>query len=213
LLATGWRRGPRRFSPWGSSDLTAEEKISPIAASAQILVHLRDAWDRSRPDAPFAQQRVTVTVPASFDALAQRLTLEAAAQAGYPAGIGLLEEPQAAFYRWLEAHETEGSLETQLERLRERPHHVLVIDVGGGTTDFSLFQIKLGKNRRSPDIQRVAVSDHLLLGGDNIDLALAHLIEPRLGRAIPFLGSMGTPGRAMPSGQGGRALQPGADRL
>jgi len=168
------------FLPWGSSDLSAEEKISPIAASAQILVHLRDAWDRSHPDAPFAQQRVTVTVPASFDALAQRLTLEAASQAGYPAGIGLLEEPQAAFYRWLEAHETEGSLETQLERLRERPHHVLVIDVGGGTTDFSLFQIKLGRNRRLPDIQRISVSDHLLLGGDNIDLALAHLIEPRL---------------------------------
>ena len=171
------------FLPWGSSDLGAEEKISPIAASALILSHLRDAWDRLHPEAPFAQQRITVTVPASFDALAQRLTLEAAAQAGFPAGVGLLEEPQAAFYRWLEAHETVGSLETQLERLRERPHHVLVIDVGGGTTDFSLFEIKLGKNRRLPDIQRVAVSDHLLLGGDNIDLALAHLIEPRLGAA------------------------------
>jgi molecular chaperone DnaK (HSP70) len=169
------------FLPWGSSDLAPEQKLSPIGASALILAHLRDAWDRLHPEAPFARQRITVTVPASFDALAQRLTLEAAAQAGFPAGIGLLEEPQAAFYRWLEAHETAGSLETQMENLRERTHHVLVIDVGGGTTDFSLFAIRLGKNRRLPEIQRVAVSDHLLLGGDNIDLALAHRVEPRLG--------------------------------
>lgn len=171
------------FLPWGSGDLTPEEKISPVAASALILAHLREAWDRRHPEAPFRGQRITVTVPASFDALAQRLTLEAASEAGFPAGTALLEEPQAAFYRWLEAHETVGSLESQLERLRKRTHHVLVVDVGGGTTDFSLFAIRLGKNRRLPEIRRVAVSDHLLLGGDNIDLALAHRIEPRLGAA------------------------------
>jgi molecular chaperone DnaK (HSP70) len=169
------------FLPWGSNELSAAERVSPVDASALLLGHLRDAWDRRFPGAPLAEQRVTVTVPASFDALAQRLTLEAAARAGFPPGVGLLEEPQAAFYRWLEAHETTGRLESQLGALRERPHHVLVIDVGGGTTDFSLFEIRLGKRRRLAEIRRLAVSDHVLLGGDNIDLALAHRIEPRLG--------------------------------
>jgi len=169
------------FLPWGTAELGTEERISPVDASSLLLAHLREAWDQQFPGAPMARQRVTVTVPASFDALAQKLTLEAAARAGFPSGVGLLEEPQAAFYRWLEAHETEGSLESQLGALRERPHHVLVIDVGGGTTDFSLFEIRLGKRRRLAEIRRLAVSDHVLLGGDNIDLALAHRIEPRLG--------------------------------
>lgn len=161
------------FLPWGSEALTAQEKISPVAASATILAHLRAAWNarfsQQGPDFAFDAQEITLTVPASFDAAAQRLTLDAARQAGYPARTRLLEEPQAAFYAWLESH----------ARGRAPAGHVLVVDIGGGTSDFSLFEIAPGG---SASVKRVAVSDHILLGGDNIDLALAHLFEPRLAR-------------------------------
>lgn len=172
----------KAFLPWGSQELREEEKISPVRASALLLSYLRGVWEEiNGAAAPFHLQDITVTVPASFDAAAQKLTLDAAREAGFPAGVRLLEEPQAAFYRWLEEHETRQTLEEQLGGLRSRPHHVLVVDVGGGTTDFSLFEIRLAEGQRLPEIRRVAVSDHILLGGDNMDLALAHWIEPRLG--------------------------------
>jgi molecular chaperone DnaK (HSP70) len=171
------------FLPWGSDEIPPSEKLSPLAASAALLGHLRAAWDAQfaagDPDARFDLQDVTVTVPASFDAVAQRLTLEAAQMAGFPSSTRLLEEPQAAFYHWLENH---ASLEN-VPGSGGPARHVLVIDIGGGTTDFSLFSVASETEAGLPRIERVAVSDHILLGGDNIDLAIAHLAEPQFAGA------------------------------
>jgi molecular chaperone DnaK (HSP70) len=166
------------FLPWRSDEIPVERRISPLQASALLLEYLRGVWDArfAREGADFLDQEITVTVPASFDAVAQRLTLDAARQAGFPDTVRLLEEPQAAFYRWLEEHASPDAL-----KLPETgASHVLVIDIGGGTSDFSLFAITRKPASSLPHIKRVAVSDHLLLGGDNIDLALAHHIEQRL---------------------------------
>jgi molecular chaperone DnaK (HSP70) len=172
------------FLPWGSEDIARERKISPIRASALILNYLRGAWnDRfagSGPDFQFDSQLIAVTVPASFDAVAQRLTLAAAEEAGFPDTVRLLEEPQAAFYRWLEQRTIAEELWRGLALGDTGSSHVLVIDVGGGTSDFSLFELHRSRERARPAIKRVAVSDHILLGGDNIDLAIAHLLERRL---------------------------------
>ncbi len=172
------------FLPWGSDQIAASLKISPVQASALLLNYLQDTWNAAHPDAPFRDQAVTVTVPASFDAAAQRLTLSATEEAGFPPNVRLLEEPQAAFYRWLETHEAGGTLERFLPELPDRAHTILVVDVGGGTSDFSLFDIRIWKNRKLPVIKRISVSDHILLGGDNIDLALAHTVEPQLGEHL-----------------------------
>jgi len=163
--------------PWGYDDLAPEQKISPVRASALILNYLRGAWNDRFPDSPFDEQDVTITVPASFDAAAQRLTLNAAAEAGFPTGARLLEEPQAAFYRWLEQHQ--AAAPPWPESGGGQTRHVLIVDIGGGTSDFSLFALRFGAGAL-PDISRVAVSEHILLGGDNIDLALAVLLESRL---------------------------------
>jgi molecular chaperone DnaK (HSP70) len=172
------------FLPWGSDALGAQDKISPVAASAYILAQLRTAWNArfsaQGPDFAFDAQDITITVPASFDAAAQRLTLDAAQQAGFPAHAGLLEEPQAAFYWWLAIQSYLGDEASALPSTQADARHVLVIDVGGGTSDFSLFELTQAEGGGEPAIKRVAVSDHILLGGDNIDLAIAHLIEPRL---------------------------------
>jgi molecular chaperone DnaK (HSP70) len=177
-----------RFLPWASEEIPAERKISPIRASALLLNYLRGVWDQRFAER-FDEQDITLTVPASFDAVAQRLTLDAAAEAGFPKGVRLIEEPQAAFYRWLEAHQDPEALWNQLPG-DASAHHVLVIDVGGGTSDFSLFEILRQKGSPLPSIRRVAVSDHILLGGDNVDLALAHLLEPRFaGAGDPLAGS------------------------
>jgi molecular chaperone DnaK (HSP70) len=145
-------------------------RISPLEASRQYLDHLREAWDSKMPDAPFAQQQVLVTVPASFDAVARELTLKAAEQAGYK-NLLLLEEPQAAFYAWIERHPD----------WRERVavgDLILVVDIGGGTTDFTL--IAVTEQAGELALERVAVGEHILLGGDNIDLALARHLEQQL---------------------------------
>ena len=145
-------------------------KVSPVEASRRYLEHLREAWDARMPDAKFAAQQVLVTVPASFDAVARELTLEAAKQAGY-GNITLLEEPQAAFYAWIERHAD--------WRERVRPGDlILVADIGGGTTDFTLIAVTESKGELA--LERVAVGDHILLGGDNIDLALAGAVASRL---------------------------------
>ncbi|HEY0790409.1 MAG TPA: Hsp70 family protein [Chthoniobacterales bacterium] len=166
------------FLPWRSDEIPVDQRISPIQASALLLRCLRAGWDGKfsgkGPDLRFDQQAITVTVPASFDAVAQRLTLEAARDAGFPENVRLLEEPQAAFYYWLGNHPRPEEL---ISRGTGSPH-VLVVDIGGGTSDFSLFEVNPGS--AGPHIKRVAVSDHLLLGGDNIDLALAHHVAPRL---------------------------------
>ncbi|MFO1155080.1 MAG: Hsp70 family protein [Rhodospirillales bacterium] len=171
------------FLPWGSEDVPPAEKISPVRASALILAYLRSAWNErfaaAGPECRFDAQEITITVPASFDAAAQRLTLTAAEQAGYPDTVRLLEEPQAAFYNWLERHDPAKDLWSVLSLPTGEPAHVLVVDVGGGTSDFSLFEVHPGAVGR-PRIKRLSVGEHILLGGDNIDLALAHLVEPRL---------------------------------
>ncbi len=142
----------------------------------------RGAWDRRFAASGFAfdAQDVTITVPASFDAAAQRLTLDAAEEAGYPSGVRLLEEPQAAFYCWLERRGAVESLFEGLDPQSPEPRHILIVDIGGGTSDFSLFEARPAASGATPEIKRVAVSEHILLGGDNIDLALAALMEPRL---------------------------------
>src|ERR1039458_9384186 len=146
------------------------EKISPVEASRRYLEHLRQAWDSALPEAPFAEQQVLVTVPASFDAVARELTLEAAQQAGYR-NLTLLEEPQAAFYAWIERH-PDWRERVQVGDL------ILVVDIGGGTTDFTLIAVTEQSGELSLD--RVAVGEHILLGGDNIDLALAATVSQRL---------------------------------
>jgi len=172
------------FLPWGSDALAQQDKISPVDASALILAHLRAAWNArfagQGSGFAFDAQDITITVPASFDAAAQRLTLAAAQQAGFPDHVRLLEEPQAAFYRWLEEQADRTDPWCALPNPQTGVRHVLVIDIGGGTSDFSLFELRENEGSRDPGITRVAVSDHILLGGDNIDLAIAHLIEPRL---------------------------------
>ena len=168
--------------PWGSEDLAPTQKISPVRAAAFILNYLRGAWDSrfARSGCAFDAQEITITVPASFDAAAQRLTLNAAEEAGFPGSVRLLEEPQAAFYCWLEQHAAAEPLWEGLDPHAAEPRRVLIVDIGGGTSDFSLFELRPGASGAIPDIRRVAVSEHILLGGDNIDLALAVLMEPRL---------------------------------
>ena len=181
------------FLPWGSDEIAPEDRISPVRAQALILNALMQAWERrfSEADADyrFEAQTITVTVPASFDVVAQRLTLTAAAEAGYPASVRLLEEPQAAFYRWLEGHDAGSALWSRLADGDAETAHVLVVDVGGGTSDFSLFELRHPAPDDVPSIRRIAVSDHILLGGDNMDLALAHVAEPRLTGAGGKLGA------------------------
>jgi hypothetical protein len=148
------------------------EKISPLEASQRYLEHLRAAWDAKMPDAPFEEQRVYVTVPASFDAVARELTLKAAEQAGYR-HLLLLEEPQAAFYAWIERH-PDWRERVQVGDL------ILVVDIGGGTTDFTLVAVTEAGGELQ--LERVAVGEHILLGGDNVDLALARHLEQQLGQ-------------------------------
>jgi hypothetical protein len=148
------------------------ERVSPLQASMRYLEHLRTAWDLRHPDAPLAQQDVVLTVPASFDPAARELTAEAAAAVGLGNGLVLLEEPQAALYHWILATRGEWRKQVRLGDI------ILVIDLGGGTTDFSL--IAVTERDGSLELVRVAVGDHILLGGDNMDLALAHAVRAKL---------------------------------
>lgn len=185
-----------RILPWHSDEIIGEDRRSPIEASAAYLTHLKNMWtERFSDTASFVEQDIVITVPASFDEVAQRLTLDAARLAGYPMDkLQLLEEPQAAFYHWLSTHATRGgfraALLSQLPALRERAQTVLICDIGGGTSDFSLFEIaKVSDETMYPVIKRIAVSDHLLLGGDNIDLGIAHVLEAKLTGGGARLGS------------------------
>ena len=156
--------------PWGGmADMT---KLSPVAVSARYLLHIREAWNnRMGKQHALEAQQVILTVPASFDEVARELTVQAAELAGLPQ-VTLLEEPQAALYAWLAAHT--DSWQTQLRA----GNAILVCDVGGGTTDLSLIAVTEGKTQLQ--LERLAVGDHLLLGGDNMDIALARLVESRL---------------------------------
>jgi len=158
--------------PWQAPDDVG--KISPVEASSSYLDHILGAWNHAFPHAPLAEQDVLLTVPASFDAVARELTVRAATQAGLP-HVTLLEEPQAAFYSWLGSHQTRAD---DWRRELAVGDVVLVCDVGGGTTDFSLIAVSEADGNLS--LERVAVGDHILLGGDNMDLALAHAVRARL---------------------------------
>lgn len=160
--------------PWGAAEEGAP-KISPVEASTRVLAHVRDAWDRAHPDAPLADQDLVITLPASFDEVARELTLQAAQAAGL--SPSLLEEPTAAFY---DAMRDVDAIREHLGPTGEE-RTVLVVDVGGGTTDLSLMAIAFApKSQGGFAVRRVAVGRHILLGGDNMDLALAHLAEPRV---------------------------------
>ncbi|WP_439685397.1 Molecular chaperone DnaK (HSP70) [Cupriavidus oxalaticus] len=146
-------------------------RVSPLEASVRYLSHLREAWDQAHPDAPFGAQDITVTIPASFDPAARELTAEAAAAAGY-ARMTLLEEPQAALYSWIQKSGGQWRKQVKVGDI------ILVVDVGGGTTDLSL--IAVVERDGNLELHRVAVGDHILLGGDNMDLALAHVVARKL---------------------------------
>ncbi|NVM20959.1 MAG: hsp70 family protein [Desulfobacterales bacterium] len=159
--------------PWG--DVGEVEKRSPVETSALYLGHVRDAWNHvmAGGDATkmFEQQELILTVPASFDEVARELTLEAAKKAGF-SHVTLLEEPQAAFYSWIARHEADW------DKIVGPGTVILICDIGGGTTDFTLICVREGE--AAPVPERIAVGEHLMLGGDNMDLALAGLVESRM---------------------------------
>jgi hypothetical protein len=157
--------------PWhGAPDVT---KVSPVEVSSRNVAHARAAWDHAHPAAPLAEQDVVVTVPASFDEIARELTVRAVREAGLPR-VTLIEEPQAAFYAWI-AHRGDAWRDDVAPG-----ETALVIDVGGGTTDLTLIEVR-SHATDGVALHRVAVGEHLILGGDNLDLALAHHVERKLG--------------------------------
>ncbi|MDA0839419.1 MAG: Hsp70 family protein, partial [Planctomycetota bacterium] len=159
--------------PWGAPEEV--ERLSPIEVSTRYLIHIKEAWNHVMAEgqdwARLENQEVILTVPASFDEVARELTVEAAKAAGFERLV-LIEEPQAAFYAWLFHHRQNWEEQVSKNQL------ILVCDVGGGTSDFSLIQVEA----RGEDLgfRRIAVGDHLLLGGDNMDLAIAAQLEERL---------------------------------
>jgi hypothetical protein len=191
--------------PWhGDEDV---ERLSPVETSRRYLEHLRRLWDRQHPSDPLSEQEVVITLPASFDEVARQLTLEAGIRAGIPK-VTLIEEPQAAFYAWLERHQERWT------ELLQAGQTILVCDIGGGTTDFTLIRVidsaiaheassdssssstrpmrgmerdasrsAESKLEKTFGLHRVAVGPHLLLGGDNLDLALAHYVEQQLAQS------------------------------
>lgn len=161
-----------KILPWGAPQ--GVTKRSPVEATTEYLTHIRNSWniDKKQDDAQYLEnQFITITIPASFDEVARELTLEAAKNAGFK-DIVLLEEPLAAFYSWLINRENDW------DKYVDQKELILVCDVGGGTTDFTL--IALREVDGVPRFDRIAVGDHLILGGDNIDLAIARLAESKL---------------------------------
>jgi DNA-K related protein/Hsp70 protein len=156
--------------PWHAA--TDVEKLSPVEASARYLRHIRSAWDFQHPQEPLEKQEIVLTLPASFDEVARELTVEGAAKAGLPRVV-LIEEPQAAFYAWIYKHAGNW------DQLVSPGQKILVCDIGGGTTDFTLIRVRRGEGGKV-QFHRVAVGDHLILGGDNFDLALAQHAEQKL---------------------------------
>jgi len=172
--AKSWLSNPdvdrtARILPWDSQD--TGRVLSPVEVSSRFIAKFREEWDRAHPAAPLAAQDLVLTVPASFDEEARELTVMAARDAGLDRVV-LLEEPAAAFYSWIASHLAESR-----KRLFDG-QVVLVCDVGGGTSDFSL--IRIARTGDLVDFTRTAVGKHLLLGGDNLDLTLAWLVETKL---------------------------------
>ena len=157
------------FLPAGSPEEV--NKVSPLEASFEYLQHLKNAWEMQFPDAPLSAQKVTITIPASFDPAARELTAEAANFVGFE-HLTLLEEPQAAVYNWLRASGDNWREQVSLGDI------ILVVDIGGGTTDLSL--VAVAEEAGQLSLNRIAVGDHILLGGDNMDLALAYRLKAKL---------------------------------
>ena len=164
--------------PWqGAADV---KKLSPMEASSRYLAHIRDAWNHQFPNEPLEDQDIVLTLPASFDEVARELTIEAARTAKLPKVI-LIEEPQAAFYAWVDRQADAWQDKVDVGQ------KILVCDIGGGTTDFTLIKVRASEQGGADDSEessiefhRVAVGNHLILGGDNLDLALAKFVEAKL---------------------------------
>lgn len=154
-------------------------RLSPVEVSARYLSHIRDCWNDQFPDHPLAQQDVVITLPASFDEVARELTVEAARRAGLPR-VYLIEEPQAAFYSWINRNRDAWQQQVSAGQL------ILVCDIGGGTSDFTLIRVRSVESADEAPVQfhRVAVGEHLILGGDNFDLALARFAESKLSEQL-----------------------------
>src|SRR5512143_3238737 len=168
--AKSWLSNPEvdrtaKILPWDSQE--TGRVLSPVEVSARYLTHMRDAWERKQ-GSPLAEQDIVLTVPASFDEEARELTVQAANDAGLTR-LTLLEEPAAAFYSWIANHLAESRKNLFDGQV------VLVVDVGGGTSDFTL--IRVARDGDRVEFTRTAVGRHLLLGGDNLDLTLAWLVE------------------------------------
>ncbi|MEW5852957.1 MAG: Hsp70 family protein [Myxococcota bacterium] len=155
--------------PWGAPPEVP--RLSPVHVSTMLLRHMKGAWDHAHPGTPLHEQEVILTVPASFDEVARELTVQAAREAGLTR-LTLLEEPQAAFYDFV------GAQGAELARVLQGKRLVLVVDVGGGTTDLTLVEVKQHPGG-DVTLTRIAVGDHILLGGDNMDLSLARLVEQK----------------------------------
>ncbi len=176
--AKSWLSNPEvdrtaKILPWDAQE--GGRVLSPVDVSTAILTHIRDAWNQAHPKAPLAAQNVVLTVPASFDEEARELTVQAAHDAGIEK-LTLVEEPAAAFYSWIANHLAQSQKSLFNGQL------VLVCDVGGGTSDFTL--IKVHRDGDRIEFTRTAVGKHLLLGGDNLDLTLAWLVESKLGTQL-----------------------------
>ncbi|MFA6916699.1 MAG: Hsp70 family protein [Parachlamydiales bacterium] len=156
-----------------STQASEAPRMSPLEACTAFLSYLKESWDfKMGKKAPFEQQEIFVTVPASFDPGARQLVQEAATLAGYPSSVILLEEPLAAFYSWLQRHAQDWRNHLKIGDT------VLVVDIGGGTTDFSTIAVR--EDEGNLTLERKAVGSHLLLGGDNIDLSLAYMAKDKL---------------------------------
>src|SRR5271165_7162837 len=176
--AKSWLSNPEvdrtaKILPWDAQE--AGRVLSPVEVSTKIIEGLRDAWEKANPDRPLSQQDVVLTVPASFDEEARELTVTAAREAGIEK-LTLLEEPAAAFYSWISNHLA------QSQKSLFDGQMALVCDVGGGTSDFTLIRVNRTGDR--VEFTRTAVGKHLLLGGDNLDLTLAWLVEAKLGTQL-----------------------------
>jgi len=176
--AKSWLSNPEvdrtaKILPWDAQE--GGRVLSPVDVSASILTTIRNAWDQTHPTTPLASQDIVLTVPASFDEEARELTVQAAREAGIEK-LTLVEEPAAAFYSWIANHLAQSQKSLFDGQL------VLVCDVGGGTSDFTLIRVNRDGDRI--EFTRTAVGKHLLLGGDNLDLTLAWLVESKLGTQL-----------------------------
>ena len=176
--AKSWLSNPEvdrtaKILPWDAQE--GGRVLSPVDVSTAILSNLRDAWNQAHPNTALASQDVVLTVPASFDEEARELTVQAAHEAGIEK-LTLVEEPAAAFYSWIANHLAQSQKSLFDGQL------VLVCDVGGGTSDFTLIRVHRDGDRI--EFTRTAVGKHLLLGGDNLDLTLAWLVESKLGTQL-----------------------------